>query len=134
MAARPPRPTLNADSRFFWEGVEKGELRIQRCGGCGRLRHPPRPMCPGCRSLEWDHVVSSGRGEVYSFVVHHHPPVYGFETPFAVALVELQEGTRMVGNVAGLPADEVRVGLPVEVEYVRVQDQWTLPSWRPRGE
>ncbi len=134
MAARPPRPTLNADSRFFWEGVEKGELRIQRCGGCGRLRHPPRPMCPGCRSLEWDHVVSSGRGEVYSFVVHHHPPVYGFETPFAVALVELQEGTRMVGNVAGLPADEVRVGLPVEVEYVRVQDQWTLPSWRPREE
>ncbi len=78
-------------------------------------------------------MVSSGRGEVYSFVVHHHPPVYGFETPFAVALVELQEGTRMVGNVAGLPADEVRVGLPVEVEYVRVQDQWTLPSWRPRG-
>ena len=134
MTARPPRPTMNADSRFFWEGVEKRELRIQRCGGCGRLCHPPRPMCPGCRSLEWDHVVSSGRGEVYSFVVHHHPPVYGFETPFAVALVELEEGTRMVGNVAGLPADEVRVGLPVEVEYVRVQDQWTLPSWRPREE
>ena len=134
MAARPPRPTMNADSRFFWEGVEKGELRIQRCTACGRLRHPPRPMCPACRSLEWDHVVSGGRGEIYSFVVHHHPPVFGFETPFAIALVELEEGTRIVGNVLDVTPDEVRVGLGVEVDFVRVQDEWTLPQWRRREE
>ncbi len=130
--ARPPRPTSDADSRFFWDGVAKGELRIQRCGGCRALRHPPRPMCPRCHSLDWDSVVASGRGAVYSFVVHHHPPVYGLETPFAVALVALDEGTRIVGNVTGLPPSEVRIGLPVEVDFASVDGAWTLPQWRPR--
>lgn len=132
MAARPPRPTMNQDSAFFWEGVDKGELRIQRCASCQRLRHPPRPMCPSCRSLDWDWVASSGRGEVYSFVVHHHPPVYGYETPFAIALVQLEEGTRIVGNVLGIDPARVRIGLPVQVDFVRVDDAWTLPQWRPR--
>src|SRR5262245_9028678 len=99
--ARPPRPRQNQDSAFFWDGVAKGELRIQRCSGCELLRHPPRPMCPRCQSLDWDHAVASGRGTVYSFVVHHHPPVYGLEVPFTVALVELEEGTRIVGNLVG---------------------------------
>jgi uncharacterized OB-fold protein len=130
--ARPPRPTADADSRFFWEGAEKGELRIQRCSACGTLRHPPRPMCANCHSLAWESAIASGRGEIYSFVVHHHPPVYGFETPFAIALVELEEGTRIVGNVTGVAAADVRVGLPVEVNFVRVDDAWTLPQWRPR--
>ena len=130
--ARPPRPTADADSRFFWEGVEKGELRIQRCAACGTLRHPPRPMCASCHSLEWESEVASGRGEIYSFVVHHHPPVYGFETPFAIALVELEEGMRIVGNVTGVAPADVRIGLPVEVNFVRVDDDWTLPQWRPR--
>ena len=61
-----PQPPINRDNAFFWEGVEAGELRIQRCGNCGRLRHPPRPMCGSCRSTEWDTVTASGRGEVYS--------------------------------------------------------------------
>ncbi len=129
---RPPRPTANGDSRFFWEGVEKGELRIQRCGACGILRHPPRPMCARCHSLAWDSIVASGRGEIHSFVVHHHPPVYGFETPFAIALVELEEGTRIVGTVTDVAAADGCVGLPVEVNFVRVDDAWTLPQWRPR--
>ncbi len=134
MAARPPRPSMDGDSAFFWEGVDKDELRIQRCTSCGGLRHPPRPMCPTCNSLEWDTVVSSGRGEIYSFVVHHHPPVYGFETPFAIALVELAEGTRIVGNVLGIDPADVRVGLPVDVSFVSVDGQWKLPQWRPRQE
>ncbi len=132
--AKPPRPTMDRDSAFFWEGVEKGELRVQRCAGCGSLRHPPRPMCPGCHSLEWDSVVASGRGEICSFVVHHHPPVYGFEPPFAIALVELEEGTRIVGNVTGAAPDELRIGMPVEVDFVRVAGEWTLPQWRLREE
>ena len=122
---------MNRDSAFFWEGVEKGELRIQRCGSCGTLRHPPRPMCAHCHSLAWESVVASGRGEVYSFVVHHHPPVYGFETPFAIALVELEEGTRIVGNVTDIAPADLRVGQPVEVKFVRVDDEWTLPQWQP---
>lgn len=130
---RPPRPTMNRDSAFFWEGVEKGELRIQRCGGCGSLRHPPRPMCPACRSLDWEYLVASGRGEVYSFVVHHHPPVYGFETPFAIALVELEEGTRIVGNLSGVDPSDVQVGMQVEVRFERIADEWTVPAWAPTG-
>lgn len=132
--AQPPRPTMNQDSAFFWEGTLAGELRIQRCAECGRLRHPPGPMCPTCNSLEWDSVVASGRGEVYSFIVHHHPPVYGLETPFAVAVVALEEGTRIVGNVVGRDPSEIEVGMPVEVRFVPVDGEWTLPQWQPREE
>lgn len=125
---RPPPPH---DSAFFWEGLERGELRIQRCDGCGALRHPPRPMCPACGSMESDSVVASGLGEVYSFVVHHHPPVPGRQMPFVVALVELAEGTRIVGNVIEVDPSDVRVGMPVTVAFVKNGGR-TLPQWRPR--
>ena len=125
---------MNQDSAFFWEGGEKGELRIQRCSACQELRHPPRPSCPHCLSFDWDHVRASGHGEVYSFIVHHPPPVFGFDTPFAIALIELEEGTRIVGNLPGVAPASVRVGLPVEVAFARVDDEWTLPQWRPREE
>jgi len=131
--ARPPRPRQNQDSAFFWDGVEKGELRIQRCTHCRALCHPPRPMCPHCQSLARDHIVASGRGSVYSFVVHHHPPVHGFEVPFAVALVELEEGTRIVGNLVGIAPADVQIGLPVEVFMHSVDGEWQVPAWRPRG-
>ena len=134
MAPRPPRPTMDQDSAFFWEGVEKGELRIQRCSACKALRHPPRPTCPRCLSFDWDSLLASGNGAVYSFIVHHHPPVYGFEIPFAIALIELEEGTRIVGNLPGVPPEKVRVGMPVEVSFARVADEWTLPQWRPKEE
>lgn len=132
--ARPPRPAWDRDSAFFWEGLEAGELRIQRCKACGALRHPPLPMCSSCQSLEWDWVVSTGRGEIYSFVVHHHPPIPGLDPPCVIALVELEEGTRLVANVAGIPPEDVTVGLPVEVEFLRIEgeDGWSVPRWRPR--
>lgn len=129
--SRPPVPPP-LDAAFFWEGADAGELRIQRCASCGKLRHPPRPMCPWCRSLERDHVVASGRGRVHSFVVHHHPPVPGREHPFVVALVELEEGTRIVGNLLEVAPAEVEVGLPVEVTFVRGADGQANPQWRPR--
>lgn len=131
--SRPPRPTADRDSAFFWEGIEAGELRIQRCTACNALRHPPGPMCPGCHGLGWDWIVSAGRGVVHSFVVHHHPPVPGFEPPFVVALVELSEGTRLVANLGGIAPEAVEVDLPVTVEFVRVpgEDGWTLPRFRP---
>jgi uncharacterized OB-fold protein/acyl dehydratase len=119
------------DSRFFWEGIEADELRIQRCASCGTLRHPPRPMCPSCRSLERDHVVASGRGIVYSFVVHHKPPVPGREHPFAVVLVELEEGTRIVGNVVDSDPSDVKIGMDVEVAFETNEQGRKLPLWRP---
>jgi uncharacterized OB-fold protein/acyl dehydratase len=130
---KPDLPPPPMDTAFFWEGVEAGELRIQRCASCGELRHPPRPMCPVCRSLVHDHVVSSGRGEVYSFVVHHRPEVPGRDHPFAVVLVELEEGTRIIGNTVDIDPTEVRVGLPVQVTFEPNERGRTLPRWRPRS-
>ena len=127
-----PRPPVNQDNAFFWEGVDRGELLIQRCVSCGRLRHPPRPMCPWCQSLEWDTVRSSGRGEVYSFVVPHHPQVPSFDYPYVVAVIELEEGTRLLSNVVDIEAADVYIGLPVEVRFVAVDDELTLPLFAPR--
>jgi uncharacterized OB-fold protein len=122
---------VNRDSEFFWEGARKGELRIQKCGACGELRHPPGPMCPACGATQPDYVVARGTGTVYSYVVHRHPPVPGKELPILLALVELDEGVRMVGELLGVGDAEVEIGMPVEVSLVRVDDELTLPAWRP---
>ena len=124
------RPAVSRDTAFFWDGTAAGELRIQRCGGCGALRHPPGPMCPACGAARPDYVVAAGTGEVYSYVVQHHPPVPGKQLPIVVALVALPEGVRMVGELLGADSERVRVGLPVRVEFVRIDDTLTLPAWR----
>lgn len=133
-APKRPRPAINADTEFFWDGVKRGEILIQRCAACGKLRHPPRAMCGACGSFEWDAARSSGRGRVFSFVVHHYPPVPGFDVPYAVALIELDEGTRLVSNVVGVPASDVQIGMPVQVEFVTIDDELTLHAFRPVGE
>jgi len=128
----PLRPAIGRDTAFFWEGVRAGELRIQKCAGCGELRHPPGPACPSCRSLDRTYVVASGVGEVFSHVVHHHPPVPGLRPPYAVAVVQLPEGVRIVGNVVDCPPEDVHIGMPVRVTFRRVDDELTLPLWAPR--
>jgi uncharacterized OB-fold protein len=129
-AGARPRPAMNQDTEFFWEGAQRGELLIQRCASCGTLRHPPRPACGSCRSLEWDTVRSTGRGTVHSYVVHHYPPVPGFEPPYVVVLVELEEGTRLISNLVDVDANEVTIGMPVEVAFEKVDDDLTLPLFR----
>ncbi len=129
---RRPRPAMNQDTRFFWDGAKRGELLIQRCSSCGTLRHPPRTMCGECGSLEWDTVRASGRGEVFSFVVMHHPPVPGFEMPYVVALVALEEGTRIVTSIPEVDPAHVNIGMPVEVDFLAFDDELTLPVFRPR--
>jgi uncharacterized OB-fold protein len=126
------RPVVSHDTAFFWAGAALGELRIQRCGACKALRHPPGPACPVCGALEPEYVVASGLGEVYSYVVHHHPPVPGKELPFVVALVELEEGVRLLAELVEVPVSEVRIGLPVRASFVTVDDELTLPVWGPR--
>jgi uncharacterized OB-fold protein/acyl dehydratase len=124
------RPVVSRDTAFFWDAVAAGELRIQRCGGCGALRHPPGPMCPGCGAAKPGYIVAAGTGEVYSYVVQHHPPVPGKSLPIVVALVQLTEGVRMVGELLQVSPERVRIGLPVRVAFVRVDDTLTLPAWR----
>ncbi|OLT42752.1 DNA-binding protein [Saccharomonospora sp. CUA-673] len=126
------RPVVTQDNAFFWEGLREGELRIQRWGET--LRHPPGPMSPhGDLDARPDYVVAAGTGTVYSYLVHHHPPVPGKELPFVVALVELDEGVRVLGELSGIEPEDVRIGLAVEVWFDRIDDDLTLPAWRPRA-
>ena len=124
------RPVVSPDTEFFWAGTRAGELRVQRCGDCGMVRHPPGPRCPSCGNMAPGYVVAAGTGEVYSYVVHHHPPVPGKKLPIVIALVQLPEGVRMVGELLGVDPEQVRIGLPVRAEFVRIDDDLTLPAWR----
>jgi uncharacterized protein len=125
------RPLVSPDTEFFWAGTRAGELRIQRCAACGALRHPPGPMCPACGSpATGEYLVADGTGEVYSYVVHHHPPVPGKTPPFVVALVQLPEGVRIMGELLGVRPEEAGIGQPVRVAFERVDDELTLPAWR----
>lgn len=135
-ARRPlrPRPPITADNAYFFEGVRRGELLVQRCTGCGVLRHPPEPVCAACRSYDWDTVEASGRGEVYSYTVNHYPRAAAFDYPLLVALVELEEGVRIVSNLVGVAPADVRVGMPVEVEYVECDPELVLPMFRPAAD
>jgi uncharacterized OB-fold protein len=126
-----PRPALTQDNAFFFEGAREGKLLIQRCGSCGTLRHPPRPACVDCRSFEWDTVEATGRGTVYSYVVVHHPQVPAFDYPLPIAVVELEEGTRLVADLVGVAPEDVTIGMPVVVDFVAVDDELTLPMFRP---
>jgi uncharacterized OB-fold protein len=129
--ARVTRPVISLDTAFFWEGTAAGELRVQRCPACGTLRHPPGPMCPSCGGDKPDYIVASGRGEVFSYVVHHHPPVPGKQLPIVIALVELEEGVRMLGELVDADPARVEIGMPVEIALTRIDDELTLPYWRP---
>ncbi|WP_421109930.1 bifunctional MaoC family dehydratase N-terminal/OB-fold nucleic acid binding domain-containing protein [Streptomyces sp. NEAU-S77] len=128
--ARRPRPVINRDNAGFWEGVAAHQLLIQRCTGCGTLRFPWLPGCGGCGSPEWDAVAASGAGTVFSYVVMHHPPFPAFDPPYAVGLIELAEGVRIVSNITGVPYDKVRIGMPVELEFLRADDELELPVFR----
>ncbi len=125
-------PSITGDTEFFWSGVKAHQLLIQRCTGCGRFRHPPRPMCPNCNSLEWEAVEASGNGTVYSFVLPRHPEFPFMEYPYVVALVELQEGTRIVTNIVGAPPGEVSIGMPVVVTFEHFDDGLVLPQFTPK--
>ncbi|MET7882623.1 bifunctional MaoC family dehydratase N-terminal/OB-fold nucleic acid binding domain-containing protein [Streptomyces avermitilis] len=128
--SRRPRPVVNRDNAGFWAGVERHQLLIQRCVDCGTLRFPWLPGCNACGCADWDTVEASGEGTVYSYVVMHHPPFPAFDPPYAVGLIELAEGVRMVSNVIGVPYDKVRIGMPVRLEFVRYDDDLELPVFR----
>ena len=126
-----PRPSINRDNQFWFDGAVEGRLLIQRCVGCGDLRHPPGPVCPSCHSFEWDSVEASGRGTIYSYVVNHHPQLPAFDYPLPIALIELEEGTRLLSNLVGFDIEAIEVGQPVEVEFIEHDDDLTLPAFHP---
>ena len=130
MTAGVIRPMMGRDSQFFWDGTAIGELRIQQCNACGALRFPPGPTCVECGKFDRGHVVAAGTGTVFSYVVHRYPPVPGKELPIVIALVDLDEGVRMVGEVVDVADDEIEIGMRLRVDYRTVDDELTLPFWR----
>jgi uncharacterized protein len=126
------RPPTSPDTAFFWAGTKAGELRIQRCGECGALRHPPGPACLSCGALRnQGYQVAAGTGTVYSYVVHRHPPVPGKQLPIIVALVELAVGPRVMAELTGTDPEKVYIGMPVHASFIRIDDDLVLPGWRP---
>ncbi|MBJ18622.1 MAG: hypothetical protein GY910_18145 [bacterium] len=130
IAGGRPRPSLNQDVTFFWEGASEGKLLVQRCTDCENLRHPPGPGCPACSSMEWEPVEMSGKGEIYSFVRHHHPHIPPFEIGHPVILVQLDEGPRLISELAEGPDAEIEIGMRVEVQFDELEERLTLPRFR----
>lgn len=130
-----PYPVPNPDNDGFWEACRRGELRLQRCLPCGAWRHHPRPMCPGCHSLDYEWAPASGRGVVHTFTIVHRPTLPAFEdqVPYNVAVVRLDEGPLMVSNLVDCVAEAIRIDLPVEVVFEPLTDTISLPKFRPRS-
>jgi len=126
-------PTIDDLNRPYWEGARVGELRMQRCRGCGALRFPPSRLCAECLSEESAWVVLSGKGTVWSYCVFHRAYFAGFEAelPYNVVLVQLAEGPKLYSNLVGVPNERVRVGMPVRVRFERVTDEVTLVKFEP---
>lgn len=135
-------PWVDDDGEPFWEGTRQGELRMQRCAGCGRFRFPPRPMCPWCHSCESEWPVMSGRGTIWSFVVSHPPllPYYAALAPYNVIVVALDEDPtlRIVGNLVAGPGEPINsvdpatieIGQAVQVVFDdQASDEFVFPRW-----
>jgi hypothetical protein len=133
-----PLPQADPITQPFWESVKAHAMRVQRCNACGRFVFFPRALCPNCFSdrLEWTPV--SGRGVVHAFTIpHRHPsPAFQRDLPYVVAIVELEEGVRLMTNLVGVPPDptKIAVGMPVEAVYDDVTDEVTLPKFRLAGQ
>jgi uncharacterized protein len=129
------RPASSKDTKFFWDGVNAHELRVQKRPD-GSLQHPPVPALWADKEATTDYAVASGKGTVFSFVVHHAPKVPGRTLPFVIALVELEEGVRMLGELRNVDPVSVEIGMPVRAIYIDfpandVGPAWTNYAWEP---
>ena len=128
-----PLPVINEDGEPYWEGTKAGELRAPRCQDCRHLWFPPAIVCPKClgQNIAWERL--SGRGSIYTFIVVHRPqhPAFLPEAPYNVAIVELAEGIRMHANIVECDNDDLAIGMPVEVVFEKIDDDVTLPKFRP---
>lgn len=132
-AIRRPQPLPGRDSAPFWEAASRGALVGQRCAGCGVFRHPPRPMCPHCRSLKSEWVPLSGCGKVAAHMRPVHPRIPMFDYPLVCVLVDLDEGIRLFSNLYDCAPESVENGMAVEVFFVPTSGDKQVPVFRPAG-
>ena len=127
-----PLPRPDKDSEAYWDAARRHELVLQQCLECNRFRFYPRSVCPNCLSekFEWRRV--RGRGVIYSFTIVHRPPTPAFrdQVPYVLALIELEEGVRMMSNVVECEPTSVRIGMTVEVTFHDITSEMTLPKFK----
>lgn len=126
-----PLPTPTPLSKPHWDGCREGVLRVQRCEDCGTHVFIPQPVCTRCQGADLRWVESRGRGTLYSFTTVHRPQRPEFEVPYTVVIVELEEGFFMLSNLVDCPPEEIRIGMPLEVHFVKKSEEITLPMFRP---
>ncbi|GHO87465.1 Zn-ribbon domain-containing OB-fold protein [Dictyobacter formicarum] len=121
----------DSDSRPYWDGLAQGELRIQRCASCSKAVFYPRSLCPHCHAATLNWIVATGRGSIYSYtVVHQAYGAFATATPFVVALIELEEGVRLMSRLVDPPHERIQIGAPVQVVFQNVDENLTLPYFR----
>jgi uncharacterized OB-fold protein len=128
-----PTPRPAPESLPYWQAAHEHRLSIPRCDDCERFWFPPSRSCPHCLSPNFAFKDVSGRGKVFSFVTFHrvYHPAFENEVPYIVALVELEEGPRLLTNILGISHEEVRCEMPVEVVFDDVDEQTSVPKFRP---
>ncbi|PPR19724.1 MAG: hypothetical protein CFH40_02224 [Alphaproteobacteria bacterium MarineAlpha10_Bin3] len=127
-----PLPQPTPETQPFWDGTKAGELKLQRCGDCNHVYFPARPFCPSCSSRKVDWFTASGRARLYSYVINHRAPP-GFEAPYVIAVVELEEGPRMMTNLidCAQTPEAMILDMPLEVAFEKASDDISLPKFRP---
>ena len=128
-----PLPTISGETKPFWDSCRLGNLVIQRCEQCSQYQFYPRGICAHCWSNNIKWIKSSGKGTVWTYTITHQnrPPGFAEDVPYVLALVELEEGVRMFTNIVGCNPRDVTIGMPVEVTFVRANDQISIPYFRP---
>ncbi len=125
-----PKPT--PETQHYWDGAKQGELRLQQCNSCNNTYFPPRAFCPECGSRDVKVTKASGKGRLYSYIINHLPSP-GFDGPFAVAIVELEEGPRLMSNILECEQtpEALELDMPLEVTFEKLSDDITLPQFKP---
>lgn len=127
-------PVATPETQHFWDGTRAGELRLQRCDDCSQAYFPPRPFCPTCGSRSVSVFKASGKAILYSYVINHrqHP---AFDGPYSIAVVQLEEGPRMMTNIVNTPQtpEALVLDMPLEVTFEEMSEQITLPYFQPAG-
>lgn len=133
-AYNKPLPEITPESEPFWKFCKQHEFRLQRCNDCQTVRFPFAFICPSCTSGEYSWDKMSGRGTVHSFVVYHqvYHPGFAKDVPYAVGLVQLEEGPRFLSNITGCALDSIKVDMPVQVTFEDITEEFSLPKFQPR--
>ena len=125
-------PTPTPETKHYWDGAKDGKLILQKCNDCSANYFPPRPFCPKCGSRSVQEFQASGKGSLYSYVINHLPSP-GFTPPFAIAVVELEEGPRLMSNIVECEQtpEALELDMPLEVTFEKLNDDITLPQFKP---